>query len=465
MSVGEHSINTQATTGLGLGQKRSTALLLALRLALLVIATALAASIAVGSRYGAHPDERYNIDAFEFFETHWWPPALDSDEVIYTPYGASRVHRGELVYGLFGKLGGIARSVVRPEGEDAYYRFTYWTYRLLNVALLAGTLAVLLFNRRWRNSSALLALAVVCIPQVLYLYGYANSDAWGLSLSFLLLALALSLTDKPIGDWSWSDVTLLGILTGLLLTAKLPFLVSIGLPYTLLGWHLFQHVRQRRLPPWHWMAQRTLLLCLLAAAIGAPLRVIYPMTQGDYKAAQERAREKLAHAGFKPSNPTASTVNLASKGETYQDLFVKHNWLQATLKSHYGVFGYFTVWAPQWVLQVAGVGALVLLLLTVASLGLDGSHIPLAIRAGILVAPLFILLNIAASLYNSLHVDCQPQGRYLFPSLAAVALLTMGPLPWERTPLRVLRLIVLALLLVLSVYTITQVLLPSDIFW
>lgn len=37
-----------------------------------------------------------------------------------------------------------------------------------------------------------LGLTLLCLPQVLYVYSYANSDAWGLSLSLALLGLALT---------------------------------------------------------------------------------------------------------------------------------------------------------------------------------------------------------------------------------------------------------------------------------
>lgn len=44
-------------------KQKHPALLLTLRLTLLVIAITLTTSIALGSKYGAHPDERFNINA------------------------------------------------------------------------------------------------------------------------------------------------------------------------------------------------------------------------------------------------------------------------------------------------------------------------------------------------------------------------------------------------------------------
>ncbi|MCJ7703011.1 MAG: hypothetical protein MUO62_15625, partial [Anaerolineales bacterium] len=56
-----------------------------------------------------HPDSRYHLHGFAFYEENWWPPEINSDELVYSPYGFSRVYSGEIVYLIYGKIIGLFR--------------------------------------------------------------------------------------------------------------------------------------------------------------------------------------------------------------------------------------------------------------------------------------------------------------------------------------------------------------------
>lgn len=107
---------------------------MSLRLALIAVAVTIAALIAIGTYYGVHPDEGYHVDAFHYFEDHWWPPELGSDDVVYQYDGWSRVYAGEIVYLVLGKLSRAVRFLWTPGAQSFLF------YRLSNVVLFSLTL-------------------------------------------------------------------------------------------------------------------------------------------------------------------------------------------------------------------------------------------------------------------------------------------------------------------------------------
>jgi hypothetical protein len=70
---------------------------------LALLAFLISVSIALNTN-SYHPDEWIHIDAFCYFERQWWSPPLNSNEVMYCPYGWSRVYTGEVVYQVYGRL-------------------------------------------------------------------------------------------------------------------------------------------------------------------------------------------------------------------------------------------------------------------------------------------------------------------------------------------------------------------------
>ena len=106
---------------------------------LILVAVILAGLVAILTRQNTHPDEYLHVDAFRYFENHWWPPNLGSEEVVYSKYGVSRVYGGEIVYIVYGRIGEIIQTFWKA--DDPPYR----VYRLLNVSLFLITLAGLFF--------------------------------------------------------------------------------------------------------------------------------------------------------------------------------------------------------------------------------------------------------------------------------------------------------------------------------
>jgi hypothetical protein len=128
--------------------------------------------------------------------------------------------------------------------------------------------------------------------------------------------------------------------------------------------------------------------------------------------------------------------------------------MRRSLQSFYGQFGGWTVAHRADVYTGAWQLGSVAFLLTIAAQFLFRRGMSAALLTGLLLAPVVIAINFYGTLYHSLHVDYQPQGRYLFPSLVAVYLLTAGTTRIESRYYRWLHLLVFVPLLVMSAYTL-----------
>jgi hypothetical protein len=411
---------------------------------LVLFATALALAVALGTRPYAHPDELFQVEDFRYFEGRAWPPDLGADGPRYSAYGWSRVFALELSYPLLGNAGGLLQRVVPIE--------PWLLYRLLNVALLPLTLAALLRARDAALPTAALACVLAALPQVLYVFGYANSDAFAVAVSVLLFAHALGLMPPAAAGWSPGEALGLGILTGLTLAVKANFAAAVLLPYALLLPHLKAGLR-RRATVAAWLMPILLL--------PAPLRIVYPLTQKDgYRAGVERMMNERATPDLRPASPGRAGFMLASRGETYAGLLTRSPFLRFTVESFWGVYGHMKVFNPKAFYVLAGLLTLVNLGLTLRSATLRWGDLPAPLKTALVVAPLVVVATTAASLHRSLSYDFQPQGRYLFPCLLPVALLLTGTLRYEGPSERRIRLAALALAFALEAASLLGVALP-----
>lgn len=450
---------------------------------LLVAATLYAFRIATTTNFNVHPDEVNHADGYCYYESHWLTPPLNAPGLRYSPYGMSRLHEEEVVYLLFGKAAWLLRPVIEPFFQPQlaptvsvssernrlflpmvsapnYCFLAYRTYRLLNVALLIGTLAMLFgiafkgkgLYRRWAASLGLLLLS---IPQALYLYGYANSDAWGLSLSCLLLMTVLA-NDDP-ARWRWRDLLWLGLLTGLILLSKRPFWLAIPLAYLILTVKGMTFWREDRAA----LLKRLLLIGALTLALITPMKILYRLSQGDYAEGIRAMRELNARADLRPSSTTYPGHLLAEHGYPFSTVWANPAWMRESLQSLYGVFGYWAHSAPTWVY----ISAALLILLGMACTVVDFIRRPTAYsrlaRLMLLTMPLLIIANGVASMLYSWLFTYQPQGRFLLPALLPLAILVGGATEDEPRWLRVVRAMIWLLLLTVSFYTLWGALLTS----
>ena len=438
---------------------------------LILAATAVTLRVASTSDFDVHPDEFNHADAFCYYESHWWPPDLNADGLRYSPWGMSRLHEEEIVYIIFGKISALLRPIVEPwftpritPASHAnklflpivmapdYCFIAYHTYRLLNVVLLVVTLTLFFWmgrRLRWMRNLALLILAV---PMAVYVYGYGNSDGWGLSIASFLLLLALVYHERA--TLTWRDAIWLGLLTGLVLLSKRPYWLAIPLAYLILA-HKALLIWQRDRRTLYGLLRAWIpLLLVITLLLILPQKIIYPLSQGDYAASVLEMREQRSRADLRPTSTEDRGYLLRQKGFPFSRIYASPVWWRLSYQSLYGFFGYWKLQAPLFAYYAAPILMVLGMALTYVDFVRRRAAYSWLTRALLVVGPLLSIGILFASLYYSWIFDSQPQGRYLMPAILPLALLIGGAVDDEPRWLRGVRVIMWALLLGLSFYTL-----------
>lgn len=447
--------------------------------ALLLAGVVLVAALALVSTTARsiHPDEHNHVAAAHYYFSHWKPPAVDDPAIVdtYTIYGTSYLNELDIGYLIAAKVSNLWSGF----GLDDTV-----SLRLFNVLLLTILLVV-----AWRGRDTWTGAAVLLVTsQLWYLFSYFNADAFPLFLS-LMLAFLYGPASSAVSDYVEGKTTrflpLLAfvIVLGLLLISKRNYLLIV----MFMG--LFLCVRHLTLPAWCvglaavgagllsfrliggaqmqymfpsiggsfvpvgcamllaamlagvWRVleskelrpkfYRMVVLFSLAAMLAFPRVVLDRDVNGgsaEKTAKVLAAAEKYGEVRFKPStlanNPAASYPgrNLAAKGVTIGQLFGHpYDWLYQSWRSSLGVYGYMNAFAPEWLYLLVSIG----LLLCLAGAFRQG------IRDGTFRRDTFVVCCIAAlvvlsSIVHSWAYDFQPQGRYLMPIAALLAVLALA---------------------------------------
>ena len=367
-----------------------------------------------------HPDEYVHVDAARYFEDRWLPPAPNADGLKYSSYGWSRVYSGEVAYIALGKAGSLAKKLGWPQERRLLF------YRLLNATLGASLLAFLL-SRRGRPASYLgMGLVLIASPQLIYTFSYFNTDGWSLAVCILLLLKSIDIVHRR--RVTRADLLALLLLSTLVGLARLTSIVALFPAWGILMlFVLEQRLASRKNP-----RLISLLLVLLASlSMAAAWRYGPSQFEEGYSEKIDQMREERSLEGYKPSNPSSMTYLPAQKPYRYERNLGK--WFLFTSESTYGRFGRFRAWptagTPERLQAIryvfAGLGFLALMALLWRR-----REAPLWLKALCLLAPLTLASAYAGMLTHSLLYDWQPQGRYLFGALPAMAVLFTTPLRW-----------------------------------
>lgn len=123
----------------------------------------------------------------------------------------------------------------------------------------------------------------------------------------------------------------------------------------------------------------------------------------------------------------AKSTLLFEKGVTLKEFFREWHFNRELIKNYFGYYGIYSLEAKEW--YYLAMGALYLLLFgTVGVLNHRKMKMEQAQGKSIVRARMtywsmwgLILLMYLMTVYNAYFVDFQPQGRYLFPALPALA--------------------------------------------
>ena len=407
---------------LDLGNDRSYSNLLDAVLGFAGVAAMLIAwNIAFTSAYGGtvHPDEMQTRAAVDYYRTNWIQPDVRSDFVATTVsgYGMTRMSEINLYYLFAGKFANMCGFTM--------------SFRALGMLMIVILGCFVLKNIKKERYLAILFFAT---PQLWYLFCYATSDAYDylftVFAAYEILAKDSALNKilrKPFKGNHIPVYLGAGFIFANLLMAKKTFYVVLATIFMLLLYRLiFADKKDRKQLFVKYMA-------LLAVAFAVVLVRYFP-DFGYYglnkSAVVKEVIEATALPEYKPSTPAieqAKSTLLFEKGVTLKEFFVDWNFNEELFKNYFGYYGIYSLEAESWYYALM-TGLYVALFVTVGILVHRNIQKQKAAGSSVLRERLtywtmwsMILLMYLMTIYNAYFVDFQPQGRYLFPALPALA--------------------------------------------
>ena len=401
--------------------------------ACLIIAPILAAIMALTSDYNRHPDETHHFEATKYYINHFLPPEIGDPSVInsYSAYGVSYLNYHWIEYFLAGKFVFLLSPFVPNELVAA---------RFFNVFLFFGLTLFFLYRSRENSDELIVQVFLLITPQVWYVFGYVNNDAFALFISIVAvyqIAYPKSLLNKfletdtfsaglPGGVW-------FGVLAGFLLIVKpnyWTFLVFIAL--WLLAVFSFN---TRILKKFAFMF--LIAVTVLSFRVGMDFYVNGETnfvgfsyvnkffggleTTGKLLAYQE----EVAEYAYRPSTIEKDLKNshvglrLKDKGLSFAQLFTGWKWHESSFYSFVGVYNYMNIVASDRYYKLVlllYLGFIAYLIFSVIRLKDKKAMKQLAI---VLFA---CFLTIFVSVMLSWIYAFQAQGRYLFPIIPMIGL-------------------------------------------
>lgn len=386
-----------------------------------IAAMLLAWNIAFTSAYGGtvHPDEMQTRAAVDYYRTHWIQPDVRSDFVATTVsgYGMTRMSEINLYYLFAGKFANLCGFTM--------------SFRALGMLMILILGCFVLKNIKKERYLAIMFFAT---PQLWYLFSYATSDAYDYLFTVIAAYEVLSENSalNRILKQSFKGKHLpaylgMGFVFANLLMAKKTFYVVLATLFMLLLYRMIFAEKEQRKQLF------IKYLCLLGVSAAIVLMRYYPdfgyygLNKG---AAVKEVIEATALPEYKPSTPAiyqAKSTLLFEKGVTLKEFFVDWNFNGELFKNYFGYYGIYSLEAKPWYYALmAG-----LYITLFASTGIlvhqnikkhkEAGKSVLRIRLTYWTMWAMIVLMYLMTIYNAYFVDFQPQGRYLFPALPALA--------------------------------------------
>ncbi len=322
------------------------------------------------------------------------------------------------------------------------------------MVLLFFTLITLFWIGSKYRMAFVSGVTLICIPQLIYVYSYANADAWGTSFSIFITVFVL-IQPQPFSSLKKSIV--MALLVGAVLLSKQNYWLSLIVPICIMGYNYFKSLASNIWSSfWSSIHWKNLLVFLgVLVILVAPGYIIYPLSQNidPWRGIGQFARIDASRAaiGYKLENPTMPGFNLKGQGVKISQIWNDRAWFDYSLKSFYGQFGYIRTEPPEFAYPIALLIASINVLITIFIAAKHWQSMTVPIKLILLLSPLIITLTVALSVYNSWAVDYQPQGRYFFPVLTVLPFLLAGTIDLEGNRTRPIRIISAIILFGMSV--------------
>ncbi len=391
--------------------------------------------MALASNYDRHPDEANHLSAAFYYIDHFLPPEIGDPAVreSYSVWGISYLNYHWVEYFLAGKFTFLISPIVRDPIVAA---------RFFNVFLFALLAALFLYRSKEDHSEFIIPCFLLVTPQIWYVFSYSNNDAFAFFVSLLLvyqLGYPKSFLHEYLNSGSFSSKAIggifAGILGGLLLICKPNYWVVVI--FAALWLLISSPLNTLALKKYTFTA--LIALTVFSFRIGLDLHVngethfsgfsYINYFLGGFETKQSKLlayQEEIASYELKPStlaNDLANSrteVKLRAKGTTAAEMFSKWRWHKMSFDSFAGGYAYMSLWGPIWYYRA------MFLLFSAFGLYLAVRIFASKDRSALRQLAVVVfgsLLTLFISFYLSWNYAFQPQGRYLFPAIAMVALL------------------------------------------
>jgi hypothetical protein len=365
-----------------------------------------------------HPDEYVHLAAAKYYFNNWLPPVIEDPAIrhTYSVYGASRLNNGEVYYLFAGKVGKFYSLLHVSEP---------FSLRLLNV-LLFGIIFLLTSHCKYARIAALPCLVS---PQIWYVFGYCNSDAFAIFVTFLMTWQIIdpkSLLSRHLkGGNRFSDLlapVAIGCLLGIVLLLKKNYYPFVAFVLLVLAVKLFWETgftQQRK------RAARCLLVIIVIACgvMGLRVGIDYSVNGLDRSEKMAQLMEITADPLYNPKTPFEEQhfyLSRKARGVSLRYIITQDKWCEKTFRTGFGSYGYFTISGSDTYYNLVRWTGTILLLGTVGSIFFRGGWLGAGLSSGAIGLSGAL---ICVALYFSWAFDFQAQGRYLFPVFAILGLL------------------------------------------
>jgi len=358
------------------------------------------------------PDEAMRFEVTRFLFEHGRLPI--NEEAIGGVWGVSYAHIPTMFCNVFGALFMKVGSLFSSD-PTALLRAA----RMLSVACITGTVfwtiraAKLLFKAPFHW---LPVCIVAFLPQFAFIGSYVNNDSAALLGCSLILFAWVSAIQRR---WNYGTATILS--AGLAICATSYYNSYAWILISLLMFPLTYTVRNGRTG----LIRMGLFVSAATFTLGGYLFLRHLYLYGDLLGFATVRRFAAVHAaaGFAPDVRTS----LRDDGYSLPHMLFGLKWVLGSMMSFVGNFGYMQFLIPSWCYAayawILGIGVLGGIWKGVRWI-LNPRHIGIC-KWALLVSLLgCTTVTIGLSMYYSFTWDFQPQGRYCFPALLPIALLS-----------------------------------------
>jgi 4-amino-4-deoxy-L-arabinose transferase-like glycosyltransferase len=358
--------------------------------------------------YNMAPDECLHFKTAKFFQEEKRLPVAGKDAITIVKEencrGTTYIEMPFLNYVIaavfinFKNIAGIERDYLATRMSSVFF------------GIIFVSLFYLFLKKIFKNNNFLVystLVSTIFIPQVTYIFAYVNQEAYSLASSVFLILVSFIFWQISLKKLEKKYFLLLGFSVAVHLFSKPNFYLLFLVPLMIL---VFKFWQEKYFPIKNLLVS-AILVFLLSGWFFIRNWILYKDLIG-LKTFQE----------FYQKNFVTRTFSQA--GWNFYDMLFKSKWLEETLSSFYGRFGYMTIEIDptmQWIFRgflFLGLVGLLKKLSEIKKVKLFwGNYLPYTIFS------FLIPINIFLSLWNSLYFDFQNQGRYLFPILIPLMVL------------------------------------------